>query len=263
MSDGYPVASKRPADMSLLGLPMNRVGMREVHAFIAEVIGRDEKAVALNLNVYCVNLALKYSWLHEFIRGAQLVFCDGDGVRLGLKILGYTPPEKVTYNKWIWKLSEFCAENGFRLFLVGAKPGIVEEAARNLQARYSRLQIAGTHHGYFNKSGEENEKVITLVNKAKPDILLTCLGMPEQEKWISENWQKLQAHIFLKGGAAFDYASGRLAPAPEWIIRLHFEWLFRFIQDPVRLFNRYIIGNPYFLLQVLMEKAGLKYRKSV
>jgi len=253
-SDHYRVAVKAVPEMKLLGLPMNRAGLAEVHGFIRQVIEHGEKAVVLNLNVYCVNLALKHAWLREFIQQAQLVFCDGDGVRWGLKLRGYLPPPKITYNKWLWQLAEFCEQNSYSLFFLGAQPGIADEAAEKLKDRYPRLKIAGTHHGHFQKTGRENEEVVALINKARPDILLTCFGMPIQEKWISDNWRNIQAHVFLKGGAAFDYASGRLAKAPEWIIRLQMEWLFRFCQDPVRLFSRYIVGNPYFMYRVLKEK---------
>ncbi len=74
-----------------------------------------------------------------------------------------------------------------------------------------------------------------------------------------ENWRQIEAHLFLKGGAAFDYAAGRLAPAPDWMIRLNMEWLFRWFQDPLRLFSRYILGNPKFLFHVLMEKYSKQF----
>ncbi len=250
----YAPAAKTTPDMELLGLPMNRAGLTEVHAFIRQVITRGEKAIALNLNVHCINLALKHAWLYEFIKQAQLVFCDGDGVRWALKLRGYSPPPKITYNQWLWPLAEFCVQNGFSLFFLGAQPGIAAEAAENLKKRYPALQIAGIHHGHFQKAGAENEAVVSQINQARPDILLTCFGMPAQEKWIAENWQRVRAHVFLKGGAAFDYASGRLAKAPEWMIRLQMEWLFRFFQDPLRLFGRYILGNPYFFYRVFKGK---------
>jgi len=257
-TEDYRMAEKVTPNMQLLGLPMNDAGLTEVHAFIRQVILNNEKAIALNLNVYCLNLALKHVWLYEFIKKAQFVFCDGDGVRWGLKLRGYSPPPKITYNKWIWQLAEFCEVHGFSIFLLGAQPGVAAEAATNLKKRYPALRVAGTHHGHFQKSGAENEKVISQISLVRPDILLTCFGMPAQEKWIMENWHRIPAHIFLKGGAAFDYASGRLAMAPEWIIRFQMEWLFRFFQDPVRLFSRYILGNPYFIYRVLKDLKNEK-----
>lgn len=243
--------------MQLLGLPVHRVAPEEVHAFIVNTIANGQKAILLSLNVFCVNLAMRHRWLYEFIRGAQLVYCDGDGVRMGLKLLGHTPGPKITYNEWLWHLAGLCETHGLRLYLLGAKPGIVDEAAANLIARHPALTIAGTHHGYFDKQGVENHEVVERINDAAPDVLLVCFGMPAQERWICDNWKRIDAHVFLKGGAALDYASGRLAKAPSFMVRWHLEWLYRLFQDPVRLFDRYVIGNPLFLFRVLSERARL------
>jgi N-acetylglucosaminyldiphosphoundecaprenol N-acetyl-beta-D-mannosaminyltransferase len=255
-------APKRPPDMELLGLPVHRVGVQEVLAFIEDTVSKNQKAIGLNLNIFCVNLSLKHTWLHEFIQSAHLVFCDGDGVRLGLKLSGYAPPPKITYNEWLWQLSAFCAEKKYRLYLLGGRPGVAEEAARNLTARYPTLNVVGIQHGFFNKHGEQNQRVVDHINAASPDILLVCFGMPIQERWIADNWRNVNAHVFFKGGAAFDYASGRLKKAPAYMIRWHLEWFYRWLQEPRRLFGRYIIGNPYFVLRVLLARIKKSLRRN-
>jgi len=249
-----PATQRRP-DMELLGLPMHRVGVEQVLAFIEDIVEKNQKAIALNLNIYCVNLALKYRWLYEFIQSVHLVFCDGDGVRLGLRLSGYSPPPKITYNEWLWQLSAFCEEKKYRLYFLGGQPGVAEQAARNLKARYPTLNIVGVQHGFFTKQGEENQRVVDRISAASPDILLVCFGMPIQEQWIADNWKSVNAHVFLKGGAAFDYASGRLRKAPAVMIRWHLEWLYRWLQEPRRLFGRYLIGNPYFVARVLLARV--------
>lgn len=254
MTEGYREAARRRPEMSLLGLPMHRAGVDEVHAFIDETVSRGEKAVLLNLNVHCVNLAMRHEWLHEFIRTVHLVFCDGDGVRLGLRLLGYSPPPKVTYNEWLWRLAALCEARGHSLFLLGGRPGVADEAARNLLARHPSLRLLGVQDGYFDKAGPENRSVIDRINAASPDILLVCFGMPLQERWLFDNWGRVRAHVFLKGGAALDYASGRLRKAPAWMVHAHLEWLFRLGQEPRRLFARYVLGNPLFLYRVLRER---------
>jgi len=258
--DTYPIAPKMNAEMNILKLPVNQVGVPEVLAFFEKVILSGEKAIVLSLNVNCVNLALKHAWLNQFINQVQLVYCDGDGVRMGLKILGYEPPPKITYNVWLWQIAEFSERKGFTLFFLGAKPGIAEEAKERLLQKYARLKVVGVHHGYFRKSGAENEQVLEIINQAKPDILLVCFGMPEQEQWIRDNYEKTQAHVFIKGGAALDYASGRLKKAPDFLISMKLEWFYRLLQEPRRLFKRYVIGNIYFLFKVLLEKWGVKLK---
>jgi len=225
-----------------------------LHQYIERVISRGEKALVLNLNVHCVNLALRHAWLADFLNQAQLVFCDGDGVRLGLRILGVEPPPKITYNEWMWELAGFCAEKGFSLYFLGAKPGVADEAAQKLKARYPGLSILGASHGYFQKEGEENAGVVDTINRLKPDILVLGFGMPAQEKWLETHFRDLQVHIFLSGGAVFDYVAGRLKKAPAWMVRAHMEWLYRLGQEPRRLFKRYVIGNPLFLYRILRER---------
>jgi len=233
----------------------------EVHAFISAVIRRREKALVMNLNVHCVNLACRIDWLREFLDNAQLVFCDGDGVRWGVKLLGYAPPPKITYAQWMWDFALYCEQNGFSLYFIGAKPGVAGQAADRLKVKFPRLIFKGTSDGYFSKEGAENDRVIQEINELKPDILITGFGMPVQERWLKENWEKIDAHIFLTGGAVFDYLSGNLARAPEWMVHYQLEWLFRLFQEPKRLFTRYVVGNPLFFLRVLREKLTRRVHK--
>ena len=260
MQSVYPPAAQKLNFIEFLGIPVHQVGVEEVHAFIDDVIRQKTQALVLNVNIHCVNLALQQPWLKDFLKQGQLVFCDGDGVRLGLKLLGWSPPPKITYDRWIWQLCEYAAKRRFSLFFLGAKPGVAEEAALKLKARYPGLQIAGVQDGYFDREGEGNQKVIEKINQLRPDILVMGLGMPVQEKWLFENWQRVQAHIFLTGGAVFDYASGRARRAPAWMIRGHGEWLYRFLCEPRRLFARYFLGIPYFFLRVFLERFGWRPR---
>jgi len=244
----------RPEAIPFLGLPLDRVNVQELHAVIRDSIERKQKAVILNLNIHCVNLALRHSWLRDFLYQARLVFCDGDGIRWGAKLLGLKPPPKITYDRWIWQLAEFSDQNRYRLYFLGAQRGIAEEAVLRLKNRHPGLRVAGTHHGYFQKEGEETQKVLDAINRIAPDILIVGFGMPLQEKWLCENWEKIDARVFLTGGAVFDYASGRIRRAPEWMIRIHLEWLFRLLNEPRRLFVRYAAGIPHFFFYVLKEK---------
>lgn len=246
--------------MNLLGLTIHSVNVEGIFRFMEEVIAQKQRAMVVHLNIHGVNLALKNPRLFGFINRASLVYCDGDGLRWGLRILGYSPPPKITYNVWIWQLAEFCAAKNYRLFLLGSAPGVAEEAAKRIQHRYPSIKIAGAHHGFFQKEGRENDEVIERINAAQTDILLVCFGMPLQEQWLMQNEERLKSHICLNGGAALEYASGRLGLAPNWMIRLQMEWLYRFIQEPRRLFGRYVFGNPYFFYRILRERWSLRQK---
>jgi len=250
----YPSAPRYPSSLSILGVQLSPVSVDDLHSYIVRVIEQKQRALIMHMNVHCANLCQKHSWLRNFLNQAQLVFCDGDGVRWGARILGLNPPPKITYDRWIWQLAELADKKGYRFFFFGGKPGVAEEAARKICQRFPGLEIAGTHHGYINQEGEENNRVIDLINQAKPDILLLGLGMPIQEKWLCDHWRSVDAHVLLTGGAVFDYASGNARRAPAWMIRLNLEWLFRLLQEPGRLCVRYVWGNPYFMLRILQEK---------
>ena len=121
-----------------------------------------------------------------------------------------------------------------------------------MKERYPELEIAGVRHGYFDRS--ENEAVVEEINAAAPDILLVGLGMPLQERWLMENRQRLDVGVALTGGAVFDYVSGRVRRGPRLLTRGGLEWLARLLAEPRRLWRRYLVGNPLFLLRVLRQR---------
>jgi N-acetylglucosaminyldiphosphoundecaprenol N-acetyl-beta-D-mannosaminyltransferase len=253
MNSSRPAAPKSPNTIDLIGLPLHRVGVRELHAFISKTIESRSKALILNLNIHCACLAWKQPWLREFLHKSQLVFCDGDGVRWGARLLGYNPPPKVAFTRWIWDLAEFSAEKNYRLFLLGSSPGVAEQAAIKLKEKFPQLILVGTHHGYFEKTGEKNEDVLSKINQSQADILIICFGMPIQEKWLSENAARLNVPVMLPAGAVLDYVAGRLGKAPEWMIHSRLEWLFRVCEEPKRLFVRYRTEIPYFFMRIFIE----------
>jgi N-acetylglucosaminyldiphosphoundecaprenol N-acetyl-beta-D-mannosaminyltransferase len=243
----------------LLGVQVSLLTVAEVHAHICQIIERGHKALVLNANAHCLNLAYRRPWLRQFLKQANLVFCDGVGVMLGARILGHRIPERITYADWMWQLAKFAEVHDFSFFFLGAKPGVADQAAARLSERFPKLRITGTHHGYFDKTpgSPANEAVVQLINAHKPNILVVGFGMPLQERWLMENWDRIEADIYLTGGAVFDYVSGELRRAPRWMTDNGLEWLGRLIIEPTRLWKRYIVGNPLFLYRVLKQRLGL------
>ena len=120
------------------------------------------------------------------------------------------------------------------------------------------MNIAFTHHGLLqqNSGHPENEAVIQAINTAKPDILLVGFGMPLQEKWIMDNFERLDVKVIMPVGAAFDYVSGNVRRAPRWMTDHGFEWLGRLMIEPQRLWKRYIIGIPIFFWRIFLQRLG-------
>jgi N-acetylglucosaminyldiphosphoundecaprenol N-acetyl-beta-D-mannosaminyltransferase len=177
---------------------------------------------------------------------------------LAARLLGRRIPERITYADWAWRLAAFAEAEGLSLFLLGARPGVAEKAAEKLLKRHPDLGISGVEHGYFDHEpgSRENEAVLLGVNAARPDILIVGLGMPLQERWLMENRHRIDAGVALTGGAVFDYVSGGLRRGPRLLTDNGFEWLARLLVEPRRLWRRYLIGNPLFLLRVLGQRFG-------
>ncbi len=154
---------------------------------------------------------------------------------------------------------ELCAygqKYNYRHFFYGGAPGVPELLASKLQARYPGLQVVGTYSPPFRQlSPEEELEIARLINTAAPDIVWVGLGTPKQDYWVGRFSRLLEAPALIAVGAAFDFHSGRIKQAPRWIQRSGFEWLFRLLQEPRRLWRRYIIGNPRFIWLLLRQWA--------
>ena len=238
--------------VNVLGVGVDPLTVEELHAEIENLVRGRKRGLVLNANAHCLNLCYEDPALRGFLNSAEVVFCDGAGVMLAARILGGRIPARITYADWAWQLAAFAAARGFSLYFLGARPGVAREAARRLKERYPELEIAGVRHGYFDRS--ENEAVVEEINAAAPDILLVGLGMPLQEHWLMENRQRLDVGVALTGGAVFDYVSGRLRRGPRLLTRGGLEWLARLLAEPRRLWRRYLVGNPLFLLRVLRQR---------
>jgi N-acetylglucosaminyldiphosphoundecaprenol N-acetyl-beta-D-mannosaminyltransferase len=251
----FPV-EPRAGRIDVLGVGVDPLTVEGLHAEISRLIRAENLGLVFNVNAHCLNLCYEDQSLRDALNGADVVFCDGAGVMLAARVLGGRIPARITYAAWIWQLADFAASEGFSLYFLGAGPGVAQEAARRLRERYPGLKIVGTRHGYFDHSAGStgNEAVLQEINAAAPDILLVGLGMPLQERWLAQNRHDLHAGIALTSGAVFDYASERVSRGPRFLTENGFEWLTRLVYEPRRLWRRYLIGNPLFLLRVLRQR---------
>ena len=245
--------------VGLIGVKLTVCNKDDILVAIQSWIKFQGKAVVFSGNVHSFNLAYKETWLREAMNQAGAVRLDGVGLRLGARILGFDTPKRMTWADFAWDLAEFAELCGFTLFFLGARPGVADKAADRLKARFPDLRIVGTHHGCFDKTpgSAENEAVIRQINAVTPNILIVGFGMPLQERWLMENWDRITANVGLTGGAVFDYVSGELSRAPRWMTDHGSEWLGRLIIEPRRLWRRYLIGNPLFLWRVIKQRLGL------
>jgi len=205
------------------------------------------------LNAHVLNQSRANPALREALEQADLVYCDGYGVRLAAKALDAEIPHRMTGADWIYGLAALCELGGQSVYLLGAEPGVTAEAARRLDRWYPRLRIAGTHHGYFDIGSAHDDRVVEDINARKPDIVLVGMGTPKQELWVAENAARLETDVVWTVGALFDYVSGRVPRAPRWLADNGLEWIFRLAIEPQRMWRRYLLGNPVFISRVMAQ----------
>lgn len=187
------------------------------------------------------------------LNSASINIPDGIGVVIASRINHGKIKNRISGIDIAEKILLLSQKAGYKIFLLGGSYGVAKKAKKNLCARYPKLKICGTHHGYFDKSGKENEALIKAINRASPDIIFVCMGYPLQEKWIIQNKNKLHSVKILIGlGGSLDVWSGkaRRAPMPLQIIGL--EWLYRTIKEPRRA--KIFLDIPRFLCRALQDK---------
>lgn len=240
-----------PETVVIDGVNIANLDLRELLATVRD-FGTDGRShLIMYANIHTMNLAHAVGPMKSALAEADLVYCDGSGVLLGARILGKRIRQRLTAADFIYDLCGMFQNQRRSLFILAAEPGIAEKAAHALRTKYPRLSILGTHHGYFDKEGAGSDAVIATINKLRPDCLFVGLGSPVQEIWAAQNRRNLDVPLVWCVGAVFDFVSGKVRRSPAWMGTLHMEWLFRFLMEPVRMFTRYIIGNPVFLLRMV------------
>jgi len=224
--------------VDVLGVRVDAITKENLTEEIGRIIDANGREYLAYVNVHAVNIARSQKAFRDFVNGSPIVYCDGEGVRLGARLLGHRLPPRIVLTYWIWELSAFCEKRGYSVFLLGSTEENVEVAGKELRKRFPALKIAGMHHGFFRKEGTECDEVVRIVNDAVPNVLFVCFGMPLQEQWVERNLGRLEANVILFGGSTIDYTAGKKHVAPRWMCEVGLEWLYRLFQEPRRLWKR-------------------------
>jgi N-acetylglucosaminyldiphosphoundecaprenol N-acetyl-beta-D-mannosaminyltransferase len=249
-------------EVILLKTRFHKLTVHDLIVYVVNAAKLEKKTIVGNVNVRAMNFTCELPWYRDFLNNADLVFCDGFGVILGAKLQGYSlaSEHRMTCPDYIENLALACEQQDVSLFLLAGKPGVVDKAIAKLTAIAPNLQIQG-HHGYFDKSGAENDAVIEQINKFKPDILYIGFGMPLQERWILDNIKRIEARVFLPLGACLDFYTNSVYRGPRWMTDRGLEWLTRLTTEPRRLWQRYLLGNSLFFYRVMTHYVGERIGK--
>lgn len=240
----------RSAD-DVFGLPLDHLTARDLVERIDGAIAADQRVRVANVNAHCINLARGLPALREALLAAEILHCDGSGVRLAARIIGVRPPPRTSYSELMPQVLERAAARGWRIFLLGSSERAVEEAANRVR---EDVVVAGWHHGFFDKSygSAGTREVVDAINAARVDVLVIGFGMPAQELWLHENWPRLQVSVGLLGGAVIDRLGGEVPDAPDWMAQAGLEWAARLAREPRRLARRYVVGLPRFVVAAVV-----------
>jgi N-acetylglucosaminyldiphosphoundecaprenol N-acetyl-beta-D-mannosaminyltransferase len=240
-----------PPILNLFGIPVVNTTMTEAVDWMVTAAAADDKRLIYFVNPDCLNIAWRDAEYRDALLHADCVLPDGIGIHLGCRMLSQALRANVNGTDLFPLLCAAAAGAGLPLFLLGARPGIARAVADNMRARYPELVIAGTRDGYF-EAGEESA-VIDEINGSGARILLVAFGAPRQELWLRRCRGRLAVPVSMGVGGLFDFYSGRIPRAPIWMREMGLEWAYRLLQEPGRMWRRYVIGNPLFLLRVRQQ----------
>lgn len=241
--------------VAVVDIHFDRVTMKDaVRRIVRMAKRRDRARYVCTGNLDHLVIAERDPDFRAAYRKADLVIADGAPVvwlsKIGARGASRPLPERVAGSDLFWELARVSGEANLRLFFLGGQPGAASKAAQIVERRYPKARIAGTYCPPFETFGskEEQARIRRIVRQAAPDILLVAFGAPKQEKWIAANKDALGVPVSIGVGGSFEMASGVRRRAPLWIRKSGFEWLYRFAQEPTRLFHRYIVDDlPYFV----------------
>lgn len=244
--------------VDILGIQVDVLDQPQLLAEIDRLAAAQRPALVNNVNANACNIAWADREFRDILNASEVVFCDGFGVKLGARILGRTLGQRMTPPDWIDDFFKLCVQRRYCLYFIGDTAEVVLLFRQKVKEKYPEIRIVGQHDGFFTLNGDQDARIISELNRLKPDIILTGMGMPRQEKWAWKARQRLGKGVIIATGALFRWYTGYEKRAPQWITRYGFEWLARLVMSPRKHFRRYVLGLPLFFFRILKQR----FRKS-
>jgi N-acetylglucosaminyldiphosphoundecaprenol N-acetyl-beta-D-mannosaminyltransferase len=246
-----------PPTTSVLGVPLALTDYERTMDWMDATVQTQQKGYICVAATHTVVACQDDPELAAAVHGASLVVPDGQPVVWAMNALGHDLSSRVYGPDLMARYCERSALTGARMFLYGGRnQGALVQLALNLRRRYPGVQIVGGYSPPFRPlSDEEREAVVAEINHARPDVVWVGIGVPKQEKWMAEMQERLDAPVLVGVGAAFDFHAGLVPQAPSWMQSAGLEWLYRLLQEPRRLWKRYLTYNPRFVFGFARQYA--------
>ena len=242
--------------IQLMGCPIDSINMVETIARIEEFVKDGKPRQHVVVNVAKIVEMRNDPYLREIVSSCDLINADGMPIVWASRLLGNPLPCRVAGVDLFQNLVKLCAEKGYRPFFFGAREWVVEKVVDEFKARHPQLNVAGYRNGYYT---EEEEPVITeMIRDSKADMLFVGFSSPKKEMFLNRWISFMQVPFSMGVGGSFDIIAGRTKRAPAWMQKSGLEWFFRLSQEPGRLWHRYLVYNPLFVLNVALQWIGLR-----
>jgi N-acetylglucosaminyldiphosphoundecaprenol N-acetyl-beta-D-mannosaminyltransferase len=249
VADKEPVTDTHP--VWVWGVPLAPYTMEQALDAVDQAIMARRPTYFITANLYYAMLTHQHPDMDPINRGAAFILADGMPLVWASRWRGRKLPERVAGSDMIYRIAERSARLGHRLYFMGGAPGVGDEAAEKLRARYPGVQIVGIESPNIGAMSEaEAEALRQRIQTARPDVLFVALGQPKGERWIAQNLQALGVPVSVQVGATLDFVAGRVKRAPRWMQKTGVEWVYRMLQEPRRLGPRYF-WSALFLSRML------------
>ncbi len=206
------------------------------------------------VNAHCVNIAARDAAYAQLLKSSPFLFADGAGMALAARVNGAPLTNNVNGTDLFPRLCAAAAAASVPIAFLGARPGVARQCATLMERQYPGLSVVWVEDGYLSNEAERSK--LAELDNSGARLLFVAKGVPTQEHWIAANAARRAAPVILGVGALFDFYSGTVPRAPPLLRQLRMEWAFRLLQEPRRLFRRYVLGNPEFIARALLWRLS-------
>ncbi|WP_159737462.1 WecB/TagA/CpsF family glycosyltransferase [Vibrio atypicus] len=241
--------------IDFLNTPMDVATMDETVSHIEDKVAQGNFLQHVVVNVAKIVNMQKDQTLAESVKACDVINIDGMGVVFGARFLGYNIPERVAGVDLFHELLQMSARRNFPVFLLGATEEVVSKTNETVQTLYPDLRVAGINDGYF---WDDEEAVVDKIRNSGAKLLFVAITSPKKENFINKWQDKLGVDFVMGVGGTFDVVAGKVNRAPKWMQNAGLEWFYRILQEPRRMWKRYLVTNSKFMWLLLKEKFSGK-----
>ena len=229
----------------ILNTYIDALTMEETISEVEKIIDRGVPSQHVVINANKVNLMNEDPELKRIVNECPLINADGISILWAAKVLGLPIKERVTGIDLFLNLVKVASEKGYKIYLFGAKEEVVRKVKKVFEEEYPTLQIVGYRNGYFTE--EDEPEIVKNMAESGADMMFVAFSSPKKEYWINKYIDQLNIPFVMGVGGSFDVVAGVTERAPKWVQIRGFEWLYRLVQEPRRMWRRYVIGNAQFI----------------